>query len=232
MANIPIINDSSQRRMVNAFHPEQDYTANDINAAFESGIITQEEFDQYFSSGTLPNDFYNRVQYGAHYGDTNIDNYYNVEQNGGKAPKLSNAGVANMQTEEWLTDAAAQLNDYFNRVTEFNQTSADKAYERSRQEARELRQWQERMSNTQYQRAVADMKKAGLNPMLLATRGFSGASTPQGAMGSASSSSIGLPGVPYTSAVKDDNAVKSSSIAALGSVLSALIGLIKYLPKA
>lgn len=45
--------------------------------------------------------------------------------------------------------------------------------------AREERDWQERMSNTSYQRAMADMKLAGLNPVLAYKQG--GAGTPGGA---------------------------------------------------
>lgn len=57
-------------------------------------------------------------------------------------------------------------------------------------EALANREWQERMSSTAYQRAVEDMKKAGLNPILAFANG--GASTPGGSAGTISGASMGL----------------------------------------
>lgn len=52
-------------------------------------------------------------------------------------------------------------------------------------EAQKSRAWQEMMSNTAYQRAMADAKAAGINPFYVVGNG--GASTPGGATASASS---------------------------------------------
>lgn len=63
----------------------------------------------------------------------------------------------------------------------------------NRQEAQTNRDWQSEMSNTAYQRSMADMRAAGLNPILAAGNG--GASTPGGGQGNIGSPpTLGNPG--------------------------------------
>lgn len=69
-------------------------------------------------------------------------------------------------------------------VSEFNRHMMLEQQEYNAKEAEKARQWQKEMSDTAYQRAVADMKKAGINPILaFSGGGMSAASTPSGAFG-------------------------------------------------
>lgn len=67
--------------------------------------------------------------------------------------------------------SAAEARHQGNKTRDFNSEQAEIN-----------REWQERMANTSYQRGVADMEKAGINPMLSAWNG--GAPVPGGAQAS------------------------------------------------
>lgn len=71
----------------------------------------------------------------------------------------------------------------------FNAGQSELTRQFNSSEAQKTRDWQTDMSNTAYQRSVADMRKAGLNPIMAA--GSGGSSTPSGATGSASAASVG-----------------------------------------
>ena len=97
-----------------------------------------------------------------------------------------------VDTPEYLQSAKAMTNENnqllqnaSDNANAISQNSSAQQYAYNSAEAEKSRNWQEQMSNTSYQRAVEDLKKAGLNPVLAAFNG--GASTPTGATASGSS---------------------------------------------
>lgn len=135
-----------------------------------------------------------------------------TQAGGGHSESGSQSGTNVQQVDDWLKQAYAYQGQEAAMQGKYNSQSMLKqmgyntlqaimqgvynhienatAMSYNSAEALANRNWQEHMSSTAYQRAVEDMKKAGLNPILAFSNG--GASTPGGSAGTISGASMGL----------------------------------------
>ena len=100
----------------------------------------------------------------------------------------------------------------------FNSAEAALQREWASSETQKQRDWETEMSNSAYQRSVADLKAAGLNPILAASNGS--ASTPSGVVSSGSSASYNVGGGDTMSTLINALANVASSV---GDILPSLL---------
>ena len=157
----------------------------------------------------------------------------------------ASANQANMLNDQSISNQygfnsamMSAANDYnteaWERAAEWNEYMWEKQAKYNAEQAEIQRNWQADMANTQYQRAIKDMSKAGLNPILAVTGGGIGTGVPTGATASvggaqmsSASSQMASGGLLGANAASESNfsgqmEQMSSTLALLGAVFQGI----------
>lgn len=111
-----------------------------------------------------------------------------------KGSSSSGGSVSSGRSASWSNTAGREATASSNSQAAVANSSAMDAWREAAnfnaEQARIQREWQEQMANTVYQRSVADMKKAGINPILAASFGLSSGDVGSGATAQMSSPEV------------------------------------------
>lgn len=110
------------------------------------------------------------------------------QQSGGSSQQSTNSAQSTnaSQSRTYGTEATQNAINAANVAWERQKELAQMQMEYNAREAQKQRDWETQMANSVYTRSVANMKEAGINPILAAGFGLSGASVGSGATASIS----------------------------------------------
>lgn len=165
-----------------------------------------------YSGAQLVND-------GSFYTEPAGDTYRGVFSSWGNAENIAH--------EDWVRSEQSAHNQYLRQLgldeaaRQFNAVEAQKSRDFNATEAQKARDFEKYMSNTAYQRAIEDMQKAGINPVL--ALGRAGAGTPSGVSASSSAASVGSGSSSGGYRPQNRNDPASALVGALASVVGTIV---------